>query len=298
MASVVERQAARGSAPRQTVRSSGVPVRDRRPAARPVGETIGHLGETQRTLVLAAQHGGARERERLVDAYLPLIGSVARRYRRQGISWRELTQEGVVGLLRALERYDSTREVPFWAYASWWVRQAMQQLISELSGPLVLSDRALRQLARIRLSERIFEQQHCRRATSAELALAAGLPHGQVENLMAAARRRRGLDEAAGDGAEGTTLGDRLSDPPAEDALERVPQRLAVEDLPRLLATLSEREQEVLLARFGVGTGPRTLREVAGGLGVSSERVRQIEQAALEKLHGEVLGHGRLARSP
>ena len=251
-------------------------------------------------LVVAAQQGGQRERESLVDAFLPLIGGAARRYtRQQGISRRELTQEGVVGLLRALQRYDITREVPFWAYASWWVRQAMQQVVSELSGPLVLSDRALRQLARIRLSERIFEQQHGRRATVAELALAVGLPRSQVENLMSAGRRQRGLDEAVdGEGGEPMTLGERLCDPPAEEAFERVPQRLAVEDLPRLLGLLSKREQDVLLARFGIGTSVRTLREVGGGLGVSAERVRQIEQAALEKLHGEVLGRAQLASSP
>ncbi len=255
--------------------------------------------EPERELVLAAKRGGERDRERLVTAYLPSIATVARRYRRQqGVSWKELTQEGVVGLLRALQRYDTARDVPFWAYASWWVRQAMQQVVSELSGPLVLSDRALRQLARIRLAERIFEQEHGRPATNAALAASVGLPRGQVEHLITAGRRWRGLDEpVGGDSSEATTLGERLSDPPAEEAFELVPQRLAVADLPRLLNLLSEREREVLRARFGIGTTMRTLREVAGGLGVSAERVRQIEQGAIEKLHGEVLGSGLPASS-
>jgi len=270
----------------------------RRPASC-LGNARAGPRETERVLVLAAKNGGQGERERLVDAFLPLIVTAARRYRRQrAIGRRELTQEGVVGLLRALQRYDASREVPFWAYASWWVRQAMQQVVSELSGPLVLSDRALRQLARIRLAERMFEQQHRRAGSTAELALAVGLPRSQVESLMSAGRRGRGLDEAVGgDCGEAVTLSDRLSDPAAEEAFERVPQGLAVEDLPRLLGGLSKREQEVLLARFGIGTNACTLRQVAGGLGVSAERVRQIELAALEKLHGEATGGGQLAPS-
>ena len=88
----------------------------------------------------------------------------------------ELMQEGVVGLLLALERYDPQRGVPFWGYAVWWVRQAMQQVVSELSGPIVLSDRALRQLARLKSAQRRFEQMHRREATSAELSAMIGLP--------------------------------------------------------------------------------------------------------------------------
>lgn len=104
----------------------------------------------ERRLVRAAKDGDRRAREELVEAFLPLIAGVARVYRgSQSITRVELLQEGVVGLLRALERYDPELEVPFWGYASWWVRQAMQQLVSELTRPLVLSDRTLRQLAQL-----------------------------------------------------------------------------------------------------------------------------------------------------
>src|SRR4051794_23540607 len=103
----------------------------------------------ERELVLAAEEGDPGARDRLIQAFWPLIGSVARIYRSSAaVDRTELMQEGVVGLLRALERFDPSRGTPFWAYASWWVRQAMQQLVSELTRPVVLSDRALRQLAR------------------------------------------------------------------------------------------------------------------------------------------------------
>ena len=104
------------------------------------------LGEArERELILAAQAGDADARAQLVEAFMPLIASTARVYRdSRSVERTELLQEGVVGLLRALERYEPERGVPFWGYATFWVRQAMQQLIAEVTRPLVLSDRALR----------------------------------------------------------------------------------------------------------------------------------------------------------
>jgi RNA polymerase primary sigma factor len=114
------------------------------------GVTVrGQLSE--RELVLAAKECRGEARGALIEAFTPLIGNVARGYRgASGVGRAELMQEGVVGLLRALERYDPELETPFWAYASWWVRQAMQQLVSELSRPVVVPDRAARQLACVR----------------------------------------------------------------------------------------------------------------------------------------------------
>ena len=153
--------------------------------------------------MIAAKHGGAREREQLIEAFRPSIASVARMYRNSTrVEWNELLQEGVVGLLRALERYDVDLGVPFWAYATWWVRQAMQQVVSELSGPLVLSDRALRQLARVKKAQRALEQSRARQATCRDVAQVLGLPQSQVESLvcidrMAAASMSRVLEKAA-----------------------------------------------------------------------------------------------------
>lgn len=105
----------------------------------------------EEVIVREAREGDPDARARLVEAFLPLIGAVARNYcTGSQVSPVELMQEGVVGLLRALERYDPALGVPFWGYASWWVRQAMQQLVAELSRPMVLSDRALRQLSQLK----------------------------------------------------------------------------------------------------------------------------------------------------
>jgi RNA polymerase primary sigma factor len=240
----------------------------------------------ERKLVLAAEHGDANARDQLVEAFMPLIASVARIYRSsRAIDRVELMQEGVVGLLSALERYDPTRGTPFWAYASWWVRQAMQQLVSELTRPVVLSDRALRQLARVKDARREYLQAHCSDPSSADLAESTGLTRDQVDNLLAVERAPRGLEEPVG-GDDGTDalFGEMLADPFAEDAYERVDRRLEVEELRDLPSVLCEREQTILRARFGLDGRPQTLREVAVRLGLSAERVRQIEERALEKL--------------
>jgi RNA polymerase primary sigma factor len=234
-------------------------------------------------IVLAAQRRPGRDRDRLVQRYLPLIGSLARAYAgTANVGRAELMQEGVVGVLRALRRYDPEIGTSFWAYASWWVRQAMQQLVSEMARPIVLSDRALRQLARLKAAERDFGQAHGREPSSGELAEATGFSLAHVESLTLAARRPRALEERIGD-ADGTSLGDRVSDPLAEDAFERVPLQIATRDLAGLLAALDDRERHVIRGRFGLDGEARTLRELADSLGVSAERVRQIEQGSLRK---------------
>jgi RNA polymerase primary sigma factor len=240
----------------------------------------------ERDLVLAAQAGDGHARVQLIDAFTPLIATVARIYRGSpAVNRTELMQEGVVGLLRALGRYDAARETPFWAYASWWVRQAMQQLVSELGRPVVLSDRALRQLARLR-DARCQHLQRCGRdPTSGELATRTGLARTQVENLIVAERCPRGLEEPVHRGEDVVgSFGDLLADPTAEEQYDKVSRRLEVELLPELLDGLDDRERTIVSCRFGLDGPEHTLRELAEVFGISAERVRQVEQRALDKL--------------
>jgi len=246
--------------------------------------------EAERLLVLAAKAGDPAAREALIEVFLPLIGSLARLYRESGrIERVELLQEGVVGLLRALERFDPERSIPFWGYAAWWVRQAMQQLVAELARPVVLSDRALRQLARVKDAHRGYLQRAGREPTQSELAAAAGLSGEQVAELIACDRPPQALEApvGAGDGEVGT-FGELLADPLAEGEYERALSQIQIEQLRQLLSSLSERERAVLRARYGLGQPEQTLREIAAGLGVSAERVRQIEERALGKLRAAV----------
>jgi RNA polymerase sigma factor (sigma-70 family) len=240
----------------------------------------------ERELVLAAKAHRA-ERDRLVETYVPLIAGVARLYRNApGVDREELMQEGVVGLLRALERYDPAFGTPFWAYASSWVRQAMQQLVAELSGPIVLSDRAMRKLARLRECRRERAQAVRREPTTSELAERTALSHDQIGHLLAAQRITRAIDEPVGtEDGDGCTLNDLLVDERAQDAFERVAAHVTAEQLPAMLATLDVRERMVVTSRFGLDGHACTLRELAGRLELSAERVRQIEEATLNKLH-------------
>jgi RNA polymerase sigma factor (sigma-70 family) len=247
---------------------------------------------SEHDLVAAAQARRPGSREALVEAFLPLIGSVARIYRGTGaVDRSELMQAGVLGLLRALERYDPDRRTPFWAYASWWVRQAMQQLVSELEWPVVLSDRALRQLARVREARRTLLQRDGREPSRAELAARAGIARDQLERLTAAERRSRGLEEpVGGDTDSGSTFGDFVADPAAEDPYDRVLGRVETARVRRAFDELDARERWVVTQRFGLDAPARTLLDLACVLGVSAERVRQIEQAALDKLRATMTG--------
>jgi RNA polymerase primary sigma factor len=247
---------------------------------------------SEREIVARARAGDAGARARLVEAMLPAIASVARTYRGAGAVQRtELLQEGVVGLLRALERYDPERGVPFWAYAAWWVRQAMQQLVAELTHPTVLSDRALRHLARLKDAHRDALHETAREPTREELARRSGLSREQVDDLLAAVTPARSLDEPlpAADGGVGT-FGELLADPLAEGEYERVLDAVDGAELRALLAALSERERGVLAARYGLAGERRTLSDLAAELGVSAERVRQIERRALAKLEAAAGG--------
>ena len=240
-------------------------------------------------LILAAKRGPGRERDQLVRAFMPLIARVARLYRgSRNVDQTELMQSGVVGLLQALERYDPSLETPFWGYASFWVRQAMQELLSQMTRPIVLSDRAARQLARINHARQDLARQHGREATTEALAEKTGISQGQIGSLTAAARSPRGLDEPqrSMDGAA-ATFGERLSDPSAEDAFELVVRRIEAEAVPHLLEALNERERSLVRARYGLGGEQQTLREVGRTLSVSAERVRQLEERAIEKLRAQ-----------
>ncbi len=251
----------------------------------------------EQRLVAAAKEGDRRAREELVEAFLPLIAGVARVYRgSETVTRLELMQEGVVGLLRALERYDPKLGVPFWGYAGWWVRQAMQQLIAELTRPLVLSDRALRQLSRLKRAHREHLAQHGREPSGNELAEATGLSHAQVGEMLALERVPMSMDEPARDseGGELGAFGELLADPLADDVYQQLLDDSEVEQIRALMGSLNERERLILRARYGLDDGSeQSLRDIGERLGLSGERVRQIEQRALAKLRAAATRNDR-----
>ena len=241
---------------------------------------------TERRLLRAAQNGDRRAREELVEAFLPLIAGVARIYRgSETITRLELMQEGVVGLLRALERYDADLAVPFWGYAAWWVRQAMQQLIAELPRPIVLSDRALRQLSQLKRAHGEYLAAHRREPTANELAERTSLSHAQVGEMLALERLPRSMEEPVrGTEGEVGAFGELLADPLASDAYEQLLDHAEIEQVRALLGSLNDRERMILRARYGLDGPEQSLCDMGERIGASAERVRQIEQRALGKL--------------
>jgi RNA polymerase primary sigma factor len=242
--------------------------------------------QQERELVIAAEAGDRVACRQLVEAFLPAIASLARPYRRGiGVQRTELIQEGVAGLLFAAQRYDPALDTPFWAYASFWVRKAMQELVAELTRPVALSDRAVRSLAHIRAARRSHLQAHGVEPTNAELGDATGLTPAQVESLLATERTARSLEEPLGsDDGSPLTVGDTIVDPLAEREYERVLDAIELQEVRDLADQLDERERAVIRAHYGLGRPTQTLTEIGASLNVTAERARQIEVGALDKL--------------
>jgi RNA polymerase sigma factor (sigma-70 family) len=262
------------------------PIGDLLDRAREAGaEASAAIDAETADLVRRAQAGDIGAREQLIGRLLPLVSSLARRFRTEGLDQTDLIQEGIVGLLRALNRYDAHRGVPFAAYATWWIRQSLQDARSDFIRPFRLPPKALRQLSQLKSEHQRIYQAERRSAGIPELAQRMNVELEQAHALTAADAQVRSLDEPIeASEAEVGTLGDLLADPLSADAYEQVVESVAGEQLHALLSRLTDREREVVRARFGFDGEPERLVEIGERLGISAERVRQIEERALAKL--------------
>jgi RNA polymerase sigma factor (sigma-70 family) len=242
--------------------------------------------EQERDLIVAVEGGDEAACRELVELFLPAIGGIARRFDSGGgVQRTDLMQEGVAALLFAARRYDPRMERPFWAYASFWVRKAMQELVAEVTRPVALSDHAVRGLAQVKAARRDHVRAHGSEPTPSELAAATGFTRAQLDSLLVVERTPRSFEEPLY-AEEGTraTFGETVADPGAEREYEQVLDKMEIQAVQGFADQLDERERAVLSGHYGLGRPAQTLSNIGSDLGLTAERVRQIEKQALAKL--------------
>nr|WP_246258168.1 RNA polymerase sigma factor [Amycolatopsis anabasis] len=244
----------------------------------------GSLGPELRRDLERVAADGRRAKNHLLEANLRLVVSLARRHTGRGLDLLDLIQEGNVGLIRAVEKFDYTKGFKFSTYATWWIRQAITRATADqgrtIRIPVHLGE-VINKLGRI---HRELLLDLGRTPTVEELAHAAELTPEKVREIQDHAREPISLDQTVGDDGD-TPLGDFIEDTSAVDAVESVSFELLRDQLDGILSTLSEREAGVVRLRFGLLDGrPRTLDEIGQVYGVTRERIRQIESKTMAKL--------------
>ncbi len=234
---------------------------------------------------------GQAAREHLGRANTRLVVSIAKRYMGQGLPFPDLIQEGNVGLMRAVDKYDYKRGNRFSTYATWWIRQAITRALAQKTRtiriPLHMTER-IRQMYRIAQS---LEQSLGRRPSPEEIALEMEMPADTIRGMMDASQHAIALERPVGDDGD-SEFGDFIEDQDSPSPVESATQHLLQETIEEVLNELTPRQSHILRLRFGLGGGePHTLEEIANKFGLSRERIRQLEKEALRRLRHPRLAH-------
>ncbi|MGC6478287.1 MAG: sigma-70 family RNA polymerase sigma factor [Ilumatobacteraceae bacterium] len=248
----------------------------------------GAVDDTERRQLLRQVSRGQRARHALTQANLRLVVSIAKRYTNRGVQLLDLIQEGNLGLMKAVEKFDYAKGFKFSTYATWWIRQAITRSIADQSRTIRIPVHMVEHLNRLLRGRREFLQEFRREPTVPELAERLHMPEDRVSELLRWSQEPLSLDSPVGDGDD-AELGDFVADDVAGPASQV--EALDLESkIVELLDSLGEREREILQMRFGLGLDrPRTLEEVGAELGVTRERIRQIEAKTLARLRSPLM---------
>jgi RNA polymerase primary sigma factor len=239
--------------------------------------------EEERELARRKDAGDEAAKRKLIESNLRLVMSITRHYTRAGVPLLDLIQEGNLGLIRAVEKFDYRMGYKLSTYATWWIRQSITRALADQGRTIRLPVHVAEQVRRMMRARRQLTQKLNRDPSTKELAVESGFPESRIEELLDLVEDPVSLETPVGDGE--SLYGDLIEDTKSERPDEETAINLRRKELAVALQSLNPRMRHVLTLRFGLdGTAPQTLEEVGSGLGITRERVRQIEVEALKRL--------------